>query len=73
MAAQDGCAAEVHLPRPQHNRFMEGNAMKFIVLSEKNTEQNGFPRNLHFLPPFSRNGVFALARYFTTSTGQEAN
>ena len=27
--------------------------MKFVVLPEKNTEQDGFPRNFHFLPLLS--------------------
>jgi hypothetical protein len=52
VATQDSCAAEVHFPRLQYNRFMEGNAMKFIFLPEKNPEQDGFPWNLHFLPLF---------------------
>jgi hypothetical protein len=31
---------------------MERKTMKFIVLPKKDTEQDGFPRNLHFLPQF---------------------
>jgi hypothetical protein len=49
VAAQDRCTPEVHLPRFQHNRFMERNTMKFVVLPEKNAEQDGFPWNFHFL------------------------
>jgi len=51
MAAQDGCTAEVHLPRLQDNRLMERKMMKFIVLSKKDPEQNGLVRNFHFPAP----------------------
>jgi hypothetical protein len=30
---------------------MERNTMKFIALPEEDAEQDGFPRNLHFLSP----------------------
>src|ERR1017187_5454715 len=52
VAAQDGCAAEVHLPRLQDDGLMERKTMKFVVLPKKDTEQDGFPRNSHFLPHF---------------------
>src|ERR1700680_2149416 len=47
MAAQDGCATEVHLPRLQDNRLMKRKTLKSVVLSEKDAEQDGLPRNLH--------------------------
>jgi hypothetical protein len=31
---------------------MKRTTLKFVVLSKKDTEQDGFPRNLHFPPPF---------------------
>jgi hypothetical protein len=50
VAAQDGRSAEVHLPRLQDNRLMERKTLKSVVLPEKDPEQDGFPRNSHFLP-----------------------
>jgi hypothetical protein len=43
MASQNRCAAEVHLPCLQDNRLMKRNALKFVVLSKKDTEQDGLP------------------------------
>jgi hypothetical protein len=47
MTAQDGCATEVHLPRLQDNRLVKRKALKSVVFSEKDAEQDGLPRNLH--------------------------
>ena len=58
--AENGCAAQVHLPRLEDNRLMERNTMKLVVLPKKDTEQDGFPRNLHFLPLFCRHGVLPV-------------
>ena len=51
MAAQDGCAAKVHLPRLQDDGLVQRQAMKSIALPEEDAEQDGFPRNLHFPTP----------------------
>jgi hypothetical protein len=38
---------------------MERKTMKLVVLPKKDTEQDGFPRNLHFLPLYLQARRFA--------------
>jgi len=45
----------VHLPRLQDNRLMKRKALKSVVLSEKDAEQDGLPRNFHGRSPIFLN------------------
>ena len=51
MATQDGCTAEVHLPRLQDDGLMKRNAINLVIFAKEYPEQDGLPSEFSFFLP----------------------
>src|ERR1700731_456521 len=47
VAPQYRCAAELHFPRFQHDRLVQGQVAGFVVFAEEDAEQGRVALNLH--------------------------
>ena len=68
MAAQHRGAGELQLAGLQHDGFVQRLMLKFVVLAEENSEQDGVPGYLHASAPFYFIALIRLASTTPTHT-----